>query len=290
MLAGRLRLNAELALRLARVWPDADAAYWLNIQNEMDLREARTAKAAALRRLKPMKPIDSLNTTATGSCMSAKVSDKPAVPVAILVRVSTDRKANSRQVNELRAVADAKGWAVVEVCKETITGKADASDRLGLKRIETLAAAGKIKKVLVHEISRLSCRPSVAHTFVEMLEGHGISLYWHAQSIETVMPNGKRNPAAAIMLAVLAEMARAQTESLSERIKSGLAEARRKGVKLGRREGSTLDPADFLARHKDVVKLMRDGQSIRHAAGITGKGVSTVQRVKAALDATPARR
>lgn len=57
LLAGRLRLNAELALRLARVWPDADAAYWLNIQNEMDLREARTAKAAALRRLKPMKPL-----------------------------------------------------------------------------------------------------------------------------------------------------------------------------------------------------------------------------------------
>jgi len=57
LLAGRLRINAELALRLSRVWPDADAAYWLNIQNEMDLREARTAKAAALRRLKPLQPI-----------------------------------------------------------------------------------------------------------------------------------------------------------------------------------------------------------------------------------------
>lgn len=57
LLAGRLRLNAELALRLARVWPDADASYWLNIQNELDLREARTTKAAALRRLRPLKPL-----------------------------------------------------------------------------------------------------------------------------------------------------------------------------------------------------------------------------------------
>ena len=56
LLAGRLRVNAELALRLSRVWPDADAAYWLNIQNEVDLREARAAKAADLRRLKPLKP------------------------------------------------------------------------------------------------------------------------------------------------------------------------------------------------------------------------------------------
>jgi transposase len=33
-----------------------------------------------------------------------------------------------------------------------------------------------------------------------------------------------------------------------------------------------------------LVKLLRAGQSIRNAAKIAGKGVSTVQRVKAALD------
>ena len=187
--------------------------------------------------------------------MSTKVSDKPPIPAAILVRVSSDRQENTRQVNELRAVAEAKGWTVAEVCRETITGKADADDRHGLRRVEALAAAGKIKKVMVHEISRLSRRPSVAHTFVEMLEGHGVSLYWHAQSIETLMRSGKRNPAAAIMLAVLAEMARAETDTLRERIMSGLAEARRKGVKLGRRAGTGDTPAAFLAKHKDVVKL-----------------------------------
>lgn len=216
--------------------------------------------------------------------MSAKVSAKP-VPVAILVRVSTDRQENARQVNELRAVAEAKGWTVAEVCEETITGRADAGDRPGLRRVEELATAGSIKKVMVHEISRLTRRPSVAHSFVEMLEGHGVSLYWHAQGIETLMASGKRNPAAAIMLALMAEMARAETDTLRERINSGLAEARRKGVTLGRRKGTTETPAAFLAKHKDVVKLLRDGQSIRHAASITGKGVSTVQRVKAALDA-----
>ena len=51
-----------------------------------------------------------------------------------------------------------------------------------------------------------------------MLEGHGVSLYWHAQGIETLLPSGKRNPSAAIILAVLAEMARAETDTLRERI------------------------------------------------------------------------
>jgi len=215
--------------------------------------------------------------------MSAKPAETKPVPVAILVRVSTERQETARQVSELRAVAEAKGWEVVEVCKETITGRADADDRQGLCRVEELAATGRVKKVLVHEISRLSRRPSVAHTFVEMLEGHGVSLYWHAQHIETLLASGKRNPAAAIMLAVLAEMARAETDTLRERIKSGLEEARRKGVKLGRRKGTTESPAIFLAKHKDVIRHLRAGQSIRNTAAITGKGGSTVQRVKAAM-------
>jgi DNA invertase Pin-like site-specific DNA recombinase len=39
--------------------------------------------------------------------------------------------------------------------------------------------------------------------------------------------SGKRNPAAGIMLALLAEMARNESETLRERIKSGLAHARK---------------------------------------------------------------
>lgn len=205
------------------------------------------------------------------------------IPAAILVRVSTNKQETQRQTHELKAVAEAKGWEVVEVCEETISGSADKDDRPGLMRIEELARAGKIKKVLVHEISRVARRPSVAHAFVETLEQYGVSLYWHAHSIETLLTNGKRNPAAAIMLALLAEMARAEKETLVERIKSGLDEARRKGVKLGRPEGSSLEAADLMRKHSDIVRALKAGQSVRNAAKITGKGASTVQRVKAVL-------
>jgi DNA invertase Pin-like site-specific DNA recombinase len=202
------------------------------------------------------------------------------IPVAILVRVSTDRQAHARQVADLKAVATAKGWEVVEVIEETITGSASANVRPGLARIEELVAAGRIKKVLVHEVSRLSRRPAIVHALVEQLEAAGVSLYWHAQGIETLMASGKRNPAAAIMLALLAEMARAETDTLRERINSGLAEARRKGVVLGRKVGSTIAPEVLLAAHKDIVKHLKAGQSIRNVATLTGKSTSTVQRVK----------
>ena len=100
-----------------------------------------------------------------------------------------------------------------------------------------------------------------------------------------MLPSGKRNPAAAIMLALLAEMARAETDTLRERIKSGLDAARRKGVTLGRKPGSTVPMVVFLAKHKDVVRLLKEGHSVRNAAKISGKGGSTIQRVKAGLGA-----
>src|SRR5205807_9300871 len=207
------------------------------------------------------------------------------VSVAVLVRVSTVKQETARQISELQEYAVGKGYEILEVCQETISGTAGDEQRHGLRRAEQLAREGKIKKVLVHEISRIARRNSVAHRFVETLEDYGVSLYWHAQGIETLLPNGKRNPAAGIMLALLAEMARSEVELLRERINSGLREARRKGVKLGRPKGTTLDRKVFLQKHKDVRRQLKAGQSVRNAAKITGRGVSTVQRVKLALAA-----
>jgi DNA invertase Pin-like site-specific DNA recombinase len=113
--------------------------------------------------------------------------EKPQIPVAILVRVSTAKQETARQISELRQYADGKGYEVLEVCEETISGSAQEDQRHGLRRAEQLARGGKIKKVLVHEISRIARRNSVAHRFVETLEDCNVSLYWHAQSIETLL-------------------------------------------------------------------------------------------------------
>lgn len=85
------------------------------------------------------------------------------------------------------------------------------------------------------------------------------------------------------MLALLAEMARSEVEVLSTRIKSGLEEAKRKGRTLGRPQGSGLEREELLSKHRDIIRQLKAGHSVRNAAKITGKGASTVQRVKAAM-------
>ena len=221
--------------------------------------------------------------SATFSDMTASAKRRPIVqqiPVVILVRVSTSRQETDRQIAELEAYAKTKSYRVVEICREIVSGRASETERTGLCRAEELARSGTIKKVLVHEISRLGRRNSIVHKFVETLEDCGVSLFWQAQGVETILDNGKRNPAASIMLALLSEMARSEVETLRERINSGLAEARRKGVRLGRPPGTTVRDKDLLKKHRDIVRLLNEGQSIRNTAKITGKGGSTVQRIK----------
>lgn len=89
--------------------------------------------------------------------------------------------------------------------------------------------------------------------------------------------------AASIKPALLAGMAHNEMERLSTRIKSGLEDERRKGRKLGRPTGTCLEYSELLTKHRDIIRLLKAGQSVRNTALISGRGVSTVQRVKASL-------
>lgn len=44
-----------------------------------------------------------------------------------------------------------------------------------------------------------------------------------------------------------------------------------------------MDSADLLAKHADICHQLRAGKSIRDISKITGKGTSTVKRVKVAM-------
>ena len=195
---------------------------------------------------------------------------------AILVRVSTVRQETDRQINDLKSLVERKGWDVVAVVEEEgIRGSAKV--RPGLDQVVALARAGKIDKVAVHEVSRVARKNSVAHQFLETLTECKVSLYWHAQGIETLLDNGTRNPAAGLIFSIMSEFARNESEQLSQRIRSGLVEARRKGKVLGRAP----KPDDvFLSEHAGIVAALQSGMSIRKIASELGCGISTVQKVK----------
>jgi len=199
------------------------------------------------------------------------------VKCAILVRVSTDSQKTERQLLELQQVAKKNNYDVVEVIEETMSGMSRKEDREGLKSIEELATVGAVSKVLVHEVSRVARMPSVGFAFLETLEALGVSLYIHQYGMETLLPNGKRNPSAAILFSVLSVQAREERDTLVDRIRSG---QRSSSKFIGRPKGTTMSERELLERHRDIQRLVRRGSSIRHISRIVGKSTTTVQKIK----------
>lgn len=148
-----------------------------------------------------------------------------------------------------------------------------------------LATKGEIWKVLVHEVSGVARRNSTSHRFVEDLEALGVSLYWHAQRIETLC-----HPAAGIRRPRSCFRCWPRWRGTNARRWSSgscrvWAKPAGKVTAWGGPPGSVVEREEFLGKHRDIVRQLKAGHSIRNTAKITGKGVSTVQRVKAGLEA-----
>ena len=164
------------------------------------------------------------------------MTSKKTIKAIILVRASNDEKETARRVGALRKVARERGWKVVEVYEELAQGAPEARSAC-LDRVAELVESGKVTKVIVDEISRIGRRNAAVLKFLNFLDQHKASLYWHAQEIETRLANGKLSQKASVVYALLEEMSRIEQKDFGERTRIGLAAARAQGRVGGRPKG-----------------------------------------------------
>ncbi|KAA9338950.1 recombinase family protein [Adhaeribacter soli] len=204
---------------------------------------------------------------------------------AILVRVSTQDQSHSRQLTELTEYAEARGLQVVETITETISGSKSNNERKAIQQLLKLAKAKKINKVLIHEVTRLGRNTAELLATLEALHALKVSIVVKNYNLETLNPDGSVNSIAQFMFTLLADVGRMERATLIERVRSGMQEAKRKGKHVGRPQGTTKAKEDLLKQYKSIVKCLNEGQTVRNTATLTGKGVSTVMRVKKLLNA-----
>ncbi|GAB2553014.1 recombinase family protein [Rufibacter soli] len=206
------------------------------------------------------------------------------IKVAIYVRVSSKRQDYQRQISELLMVAEQKRFEVVKVFREIgSASKRKRAERPELLQLMEMAATGAIQKILVSEISRLGRKTSEMLDLIERLSELKVSVYAKNLGMETLLDTGRRNPGASIVFTILAELARVETEELSERIKSGLEEARRNNKQIGRPSGSAKPIELVMSENPKVVKYLKQGKSIRETAKLADVSTPLVQKIKKAL-------
>ncbi len=189
--------------------------------------------------------------------------------VAIYLRVSTNGQTTENQRRELEMVATQRGWKVVATYEDAgISGAKGRDKRPGFDRMLKDATAGKFDMLAAWSVDRLGRSLQDLIGFLSELHSTGRDLYLHQQAIDTTTPSGK---AMFQMLGVFAEFERGM---IRERVNAGLARAKEKGVKLGRKR---IAPQ----LEQRIRELRREGQGVLKIGKTLGIGTSAVQRVLA---------
>ena len=192
---------------------------------------------------------------------------------ALYARVSTSDQRADLQLDGLRKLAEQRGWKVVgEYVDEGYSGTKDR--RPALDRLMADAHRGRFSVVAVWRFDRFA--RSVRHLVVTLddFRERGIDFVSLNDQIDTSTPTGR------MMFAVIAAMAQFEAEVIRERTIAGLAAARRRGVRLGRK------PVTFDVDRARELRAV--GRSFRQIAAALGVSLGLVHKVLSA-DAADAR-
>jgi DNA invertase Pin-like site-specific DNA recombinase len=188
--------------------------------------------------------------------------------VAIYCRVSTDDQSCERQERDLGAFAKRAGHTIVGVFRETASGA--RNDRVERAKVMALAQAREIDAILVTELSRWGRSTQDLVQTLDDLHSWKVSvLAQTGLSFDLSTASGK------LMRTIMAGLAEFERDLIRERVKSGLAAARARGVPLGWRVGQR--PSDNKA--KKVLAMHRDGLSYRLIGRNLGLSKNTVMQI-----------
>ena len=138
----------------------------------------------------------------------------------------------------------------------------------------------RISILPVSELSRLGRNTFEVLASVKELIDYGINLYIQKEQLTLLDEEGHPSLFAPIMIATLSTCAQLERDNISFRLQSGRKRYIEKGGKLERKVGSVKTAEQIRTEYREIISLLSKGYSIRDVAKLSGKGVSTVQRVK----------
>ena len=183
---------------------------------------------------------------------------------AIYARVSTYDQDCGLQLSELRAYCERSGWSAVEYVDQGISGAA-GKKRPALDRLLADARLRKFGAVLVWKIDRFGRSVQEFVGRILELDQAGVRFIAPSQGIDT----DQRSPAGKLLMHILAAIAEFERALIQERVKAGVAEAKRRGKHCGRPKR--------VFRRDQAAKLRQKGLSWRAISKKLGVPFSTIR-------------
>ena len=174
--------------------------------------------------------------------------------VALYARVSTDKQTVDMQTSELEEFIKRRGWKLFDTyIDQGFSGK--NTNRPAFNAMMTQARERRFDILLVWKLDRLSRSLKDLINTLDDLSSFGIDfISFKDRQIDTTTASGR------LLFSVMASMAEFERTLTSERIKAGLANAKRKGKTLGAKR--KLTPALF----QKGLEMKNNGLSNRQIA------------------------
>lgn len=215
------------------------------------------------------------------------IIEKDMAKAIIYARVSSvgDRQSTERQVNDLYTYANVNGIEVVKVFTEHVSGAKKTVERPVLIEALDFAKSNAVDVILFSELSRLGRSVYEVQAVVKELIDNKINAYFQKEGQSLFDADGKENLITPILVTVLGVAAQLERENIKFRLNSGRELAKAKGVKMGRKVGSTISNKEKEKKYSEVIKRLKRGDKMTDiAAWARGKGIkcslSTVKRLK----------
>lgn len=200
----------------------------------------------------------------------------------IYARVSSigDRQSTDRQISDLLDYVKYQNLEISKIFEEHISGAKKNVERPILMQAIDYCKQNDVSILLVSELSRLGRNAFEVLATVKDLIDNGINLYMQKEQLTLLDSEGKPTMFAPIMIATLSTCAQLERENIKFRLNSGRKLYIERGGKLGRKVGSVKTQEQKKEQYHDIISYLKRGYSIRNVAKLTGKGISTVQRIK----------
>ena len=178
---------------------------------------------------------------------------------ALYVRVSTNDQQTATQESELQEYARRRGWAVMKIYRDAgISGAVQRRPGLDALIADCRRRRSGIDVVLVWKFDRFARSLRHCLTALEEFRALGIDFCSATEPIDTTMPHGE------LVFQILAAVAQWERSLIQERVRAGIARAKREGKKIGRPQEITTENIEAIRRAR------KNGASFRALAARFG--------------------
>ncbi len=201
------------------------------------------------------------------------IKEIESIRAALYARCSTHDKGQDPELQlvPLREYCKRRQFAVMgEYIDNGVSGSEDR--RPSLDKLMDEVKKRRVDVIVVWKLDRFGRSLRQLVMALEELSGLGVGFISYQDNLDLTTPQGR------LMFHITAAMAEFERELIRERVKAGIMNARRKGIRLGRKPIPPMDIEKILSVYNKYPEM-----SVRQIASRVGIGKSTVQKTLSIL-------